>query len=119
MPIRGIGIDIEEVGRFRKAPAALLRRIFTPREIEECRGRPESFAARFAAKEAFLKALGTGYSRGIGWRDLEVARTPGRPPTLRAAGKGRALLNRMGARRLHLSLTHSARAAAAVVILES
>ena len=83
----GVGTDLIEIARIAQSVdrfgERFLHRVFTPREIEYCQRKKnaaESFAARFAAKEAGAKALGTGISRGVGWLELEVAREPGRPP---------------------------------------
>ena len=124
--ILGTGIDICEVDRMEKALAAphgrrLMDRVFTPAEIayaESKANRSERFAARFAAKEAGMKALGTGWSGGVSWRDLEVANLPSGRPTLRLDGKAAAIAQRMGVQRISLSLTHTAAMAMAVVILE-
>ena len=87
--IVGIGIDIAEVGRIREAieryGERFLRRIYTESEIQYCESkanRVERYAARFAAKEAGMKAIGTGWNHGVRWRDIEVARKPGGRPTL-------------------------------------
>ncbi|MGH9594141.1 MAG: holo-ACP synthase, partial [Bryobacteraceae bacterium] len=87
--IVGLGIDISEVDRMQKAMERhgrrLIERVFTPAEITYCerhRNRAERFAGRFAAKEAGMKALGTGWRRGIRWVDLEVVRLPSGQPTL-------------------------------------
>ena len=124
--ILGIGIDLVEVSRVaalvERHGGRALRRIFTPAEAAYCgaAGRPaESFAARFAAKEAFLKALGTGWAQGIGWTDVEVVSQESGAPTLRVAGEARRRLEAMGATRTHLSLTHTGTTAGAFVILES
>src|ERR1700694_3092801 len=94
--IVGTGIDIAEVPRIRKAierfHGRFLQRIFTAGEMRYCdskANRVERYAARFAAKEAAMKALGTGWSHGVRWRDIEVANTPGGKPTLTLEGAGR------------------------------
>jgi holo-[acyl-carrier protein] synthase len=99
-----------------------LRRVFTPREIEYCRRKKnaaESFAARFAAKEAGAKALGTGISRGVGWLELEVTRAPGERPILDLTGRAADRARSLGVAHISLSLTHSRDLALAVVILEN
>ena len=90
----GVGVDIIEVKRveevIRKRGERFLERVFTPHEIAYCRQRRHpwpSFAARFAAKEAALKALGTGWARGVTWKDVEVFRISGDPPRIRLRGK--------------------------------
>ncbi len=123
--IVGTGLDLVSVARFERF---LLRRgerglsrIFTPAEVEYCRALPApmpSFAARFAAKEAFLKALGTGLS-GLCWTDVEVVRAASGEPSLRLQGTAAAAAARRGARAAHLSLSHTSELAGAVVILES
>jgi holo-[acyl-carrier protein] synthase len=99
-----------------------LHRIFTAEEIAYCQLKKkhaaESFAARFAAKEAGAKALGTGISRGITWKEIEVRRKPGERPTLHFSGRALNRAERMGVTGLSLSLTHSRDHALAVVIAE-
>jgi len=97
-------------------------RVFTEREIrysESKANRYERFAARFAAKEAGMKALGTGWRGGLGWRDLEVTNLPSGRPTLAFHGKAEAIAQRLGVRNVALSLTHTAEQAMAMVILEN
>ena len=99
----------------------ILTRVFTDREIaysERKANRYERYAARFAAKEAGMKALGTGWRGGLGWRDLEVTNLPSGRPTLAFHGKGAELADRLGVRTISLSLTHTAEQAMAMVILE-
>ena len=124
--IVGTGIDIAEVPRIAQALARhgdrFLHRVFTEGEIKYCdskANRVERYAARFAAKEAGMKALGTGWSDGLGWRDLEVENLPSGRPTLRLHGKAAELAEQMGVRNISLSLTHTAQQAMAMVILES
>jgi len=78
----------------------------------------ESFAARFAAKEAGAKALGTGISRGVNWREFEVRRAPGQRPELHLSGRAAEIAQALGIRHLALSLTHSRKEAMAVVVAE-
>jgi len=97
-------------------------RVFTEREIryaESKANRYERFAARFAAKEAGMKALGTGWRGGLGWRDLEVTNLPSGRPTLAFHGKAELIAQKLGVRNAALSLTHTAEQAMAMVILES
>ena len=125
--IIAIGTDAIEVERIRRAVdhaqwgERFRQRVFTGGEIAYCLERAryaESFAARFAAKEAVMKALGTGYGRGVWWRDIEVVRTSGRPTiVLHGGAKDRSAA--IGATRWHLSLTHTASQALAHVIAES
>ena len=122
--IVGVGIDHVDAGRI----AGLLerfgergeRRLFTEGELERCRDRPrpaECLAARFAAKEAFVKALGTGF-RGMAWTDIEVRGREGDPPRLALHGGARAAFEGRGGTRTHVSLTHEAGSATAVVVIE-
>lgn len=124
--IVGTGIDIAEVPRIREAierhGQRFLHRIFTEGEIQYCESkanRVERYAARFAAKEAGMKAIGTGWNHGVRWRDFEVARKPGGRPTLLLHGKAAEFAARLGAVNIALSLTHTAEQALAQVILEN
>ena len=122
----GLGTDLIETARIerslRRYGEAFLRRVYTPGEISYCQRKQktaaESFAARFAAKEAGAKALGTGISRGVSWREFEVVRLPGQRPELRLSGRAAAIAQELGIQRLSLSLTHSRELALAVVIAE-
>lgn len=96
------------------------RKLFTTGEIEYCRRsqRPyESFAARFAAKEAFFKALGTGWRSGVSWKEVEVVREEG-PPFIRLHGESAETASGMGLLRSHLTLSHTDTMACAFVVLE-
>jgi holo-[acyl-carrier protein] synthase len=124
--IVGTGIDIAEVPRVAEAITRFgdrfLRRIYTEEERKYCdskANRVERYAARFAAKEAAMKALGTGWSRGIRWRDIEVYREPGRRPTIRFHGRAAEFATRTGVKNIALSLSHTIEQAIASVILES
>jgi holo-[acyl-carrier protein] synthase len=124
--ILGTGVDIAEVPRIRESierfGERFLRRIYTEGEIQYCEARAtrfESYAARFAAKEAGMKALGTGWSRGVRWRDIEVVRPKGQRPTIRFHGQAAAIANKLGTKNIALSLTHTSAEALAHVILES
>ena len=123
--ILGTGIDLAEVPRIAAAidrfGDRFLRRIFTPDEIRYCdskANRVERYAARFAAKEAGLKAIGTGWRRGVSWTDVEVRREPGGRPTLLFHGKAAEFAAKLGVKRVALSLTHTKDHAMAQVILE-
>lgn len=123
--IVGTGIDIAEVPRIREAierhGERFLKRIFTEGEIQYCESkanRVERYAARFAAKEAGMKAIGTGWNHGVRWRDIEVVRKPGGRPTLLLHGKAAEFAANLGATNIALSLTHTAEQAFAQVILE-
>jgi holo-[acyl-carrier protein] synthase len=124
--IVGTGVDIAEVPRIRSSIERFgdrfLRRIFTAGEIAYCEAKAtrfESYAARFAAKEAGMKALGTGWSRGVRWRDIEVVRPKGQRPTIRFYGEAATIASNLGAKNIALSITHTAGQALAHVILES
>jgi len=124
--IVGTGIDITEVPRIAAAieryGERFLQRVYTQREIDYCRSKKnavERFAARFAAKEAAMKAIGTGLRRGVTWHDVEVGREPGGRPTILFTGKAAEFAAALGAKRVALSLTHTAETAMAQVILEA
>ena len=124
--IVGTGIDLAEVPRIRQSIERFgdrfLERVFTAGEISYCdskANRMERYAARFAAKEAAMKALGTGWSRGVRWRDCEVTRLPGGRPTISFHGKAAAFAAKLGVKHAALSLSHTAEQAIAQVILES
>lgn len=121
--IVGLGMDLIEIARMRAFHARWgepgLQRIFSPAELTYCLGQADpapSLAARFAAKEAFFKAVGVGWGRGGDWRDVEVARGAHGAPQLRWSG--RAARAAQGVRTAHLTLTHARSTAGAVVILE-
>ncbi len=123
--IVGLGTDLVEVARIRHSLVRygdrFLERVFTPAERLYCAGKryPEqSLAARFAAKEAGAKALGTGISRGVGWGDIEVLRKSGQAPRLLLHGRAGELGRTLGVSRTSLSIAHTDRYATAVVILE-
>lgn len=124
--ILGVGLDLVDVERIRalreRRGERFLRRVFTDAEAQAClaRGDPaRSLAARFAAKEAGMKALGTGWGSGVGWLDLEVVGEPGAAPRLVLRGRAAQLADARGVGAVHLSLTHDAGVAGAVVLLES
>jgi holo-[acyl-carrier protein] synthase len=125
VPIVGHGIDLVETERIARMladhPERFLERCFTPREVEDSEGvrRFEHLAARFAAKEAALKAIGTGWARGIGWTDVETVRHESGRPELRVHGKAAEIAAELGVTRWHVSLTHTAAFAAASVIAEA
>jgi holo-[acyl-carrier protein] synthase len=123
--VLGLGTDLIETKRLQESidrfGTRFLERIFTAGEIEYCQRKKnsaESFAARFAAKEAGAKALGTGISRGVSWKEFEVRREPSGRPTLHVSGRAGELAEAMGVRRMQLSLTHSREFAMAVVVAE-
>jgi len=127
--IAGTGIDTIEIERVKRAiehPRIGQRfraRVFTAGEIAYCesrrRAKYQSYAARFAAKEATMKALGTGWNRTVGWNEIEVRRERGGAPQLALSGKVAEFAHQLGVKRLHLSLTHSRAEATALVIAES
>jgi holo-[acyl-carrier protein] synthase len=124
--IISIGIDIIEVRRVREVMARTPRfceRVFTQRERDYCDSRgvvaAQHYAARFAAKEAMLKALGTGWSGGIAWQDVEITPQESGAPVLQFYGRVRELYEQSGARRAHLSISHTTEHAIAQVILEN
>lgn len=123
--IVGTGVDITEVPRIKAAVERFgqrfLSRVFTAEEARYCLSKPnaaERLAARFAAKEAGMKAIGTGLRHGITWQDIEVVRLPGQRPNLKFSGKAKEFADRLGCKRVHLSLSHTAEQAIAYVILE-
>jgi holo-[acyl-carrier protein] synthase len=123
--IVGLGVDLTEVDRIEAAierrGRPFLDRLFTPSEIAYCethRHRAERFAGRFAAKEAAMKALGTGWSRGVRWVDIEVVREPGGKPTLKLSGAACAIANGLGVKNMALTITHTGNTALALVIFE-
>jgi len=128
MGILGTGIDMIEVERVERAltrPRTGERfrdRVYTEREVAYCesRGQPryQSYAARFAAKEAAMKAMGTGWNRNVGWSEIEVVRERGKAPTIALHGKSAAFAGRKNIARFHLSLTHTAAQAIAHAIAE-
>ena len=113
------GVDIIEIPRIARTldqyGQRFLRRIFTQAEIEYCRGRPPNLAGRFAAKEATMKALGTGV-RGVSWKDIEVARAPSGAPSILLHGRAKARAQRLGVREISLSISHSREYAVAFVV---
>ena len=123
--IVGTGVDLAEVARIRASVerygARFVERVFTAQEIayvERKANKYERFAARFAAKEAGMKALGTGWSRGVTWKDLEVANLPSGRPTLALHGVAADLAAQLGVKAVQLSLTHTSETALAWVVLE-
>jgi holo-[acyl-carrier protein] synthase len=124
--VMGLGTDLIEIARIQQSLDRFGRRfmekVFTEGEIAYCQRKKhaaESFASRFAAKEAAAKALGTGISRGITWKEIEVRREVGERPTLHLSGRAAERAAAMGISNLQLSLTHSRDVAMAVVIAEN
>ena len=123
--IVGTGVDITEVPRIQRVwerfGERFLKRVFTPAEVRYCtskRNMAERLAARFAAKEAGMKAIGTGLRRGVRWQNVEVVRQPGGRPSLHFSGRAAEIAAALGCRRTHLSLSHTPEQAIAFVILE-
>jgi len=124
--IVGIGIDLAEVDRIREAierhGQRFIQRIYTEKEIayvERKANKFERYAARFAAKEAGMKAVGTGWKRGVRWRDFEVTNLPSGRPTLQLHGEAAKFAENLGVRNIALSITHTAAQGMAIVILET
>jgi holo-[acyl-carrier protein] synthase len=121
--IAGIGVDIVEIARIRalieRHGERFLKRVFSPAEVRHCSRRIDpatGLAARFAAKEAFVKALGTGMTKGMRFKDIQVT-GEGRPQ-LKLTGKAREIAESMGIRGVHVSLSHERTHAVAMVIVE-
>ena len=125
MAVIGIGVDLTRIERFQefldKDNLAVIRRIFTEEEQEYSLGKRHAashLAVRFAAKEAFLKALGTGLRMGIRWQDICVIRDELGCPSLQLSGRAAELLAERGGRRTHLSYSHDGHYGVATVVLE-
>ena len=123
--ILGTGVDLAEVHRIRASierfGEKFVQRVYTPGEfayVERKANRYERYAARFAAKEAGMKAIGTGWRSGVTWQDFEVANLPGGRPTLKLKGRAAEIARALGVRSISLSLTHTAELGMAHVILE-
>jgi holo-[acyl-carrier protein] synthase len=123
--IVGLGVDIAEVERVKAAierhGEVFLRRVYTAGEREYCerfKNKFERYAGRFAAKEAAMKALGTGWARGVRWVDVEVVRQKGGRPTMALAGEAGKVAERLGVKNIALSITHTETQALAQVIFE-
>ena len=116
------GVDLIEIGRIAAVrnnyPVRFLRKVFTDGEQRYARNRAPQLASRFAAKEAVMKALGTGV-RGIPWKSIEVTRRRGGPPEITLHGRARERAEKMGVKRIALSLTHSREFAVASVVMEA
>lgn len=123
--IIGIGTDLAEVHRIRESIGRFgdrfLNRIYSQAERRYCESKANSyerFAARFAAKEAGMKAIGTGWRRGVTWLDFEVVNESSGRPTLKLSGKAKEIAENLGVRRISISLTHTADNSFAIVVLE-
>jgi holo-[acyl-carrier protein] synthase len=124
--IVGLGLDIAEIDRIEAAikrhGAPFLERIYTAGEVAYCekhKNKYERYAARFAAKEAAMKALGTGWSNGVRWRDIEVVRAASGKPSLKLEGKAGEVATKLGVKHIALTITHSGNLALAEVIFEN
>ena len=124
--IVGLGLDIAEIDRIEAAitrhGAPILERLYTPAEVAYCeshRNKFERYAGRFAAKEAAMKALGTGWRRGVRWRDIEVIRERSGKPSLALKGVAKRIAEGLGAKNISLTITHSGNLALAEVIFEN
>ncbi len=124
--IVGTGVDIVETGRIRQAlerhGLRFAKRLYTPDEISYCekfKNKAERYAARFAAKEAALKALGTGWSGGVRWLDVEVTHRPSGKPELVLSGRAGQLARQLGVTRAEVSISHADQYVVAQVIFES
>lgn len=124
--IVGMGIDLEEVERVQgvieRQGERFLKRIYTDSErayCEQFKDKYERYAGRFAVKEAAMKALGTGWSRGVRWVDIEVVRFRGRRPTLTLKGEARKIADQLGVKNIAISITHTPKQAWAQVIFET
>jgi holo-[acyl-carrier protein] synthase len=123
--IVGMGTDLAEVDRIQRSVdrygERFLTRVYTAREVEYSmrkRNYAERLAGRFAAKEAGMKAIGTGWRMGVTWKDFEVVNQPSGRPTLLLTGVAAAIAENLGVRAISLSLTHTSNVALAVVVLE-
>ena len=124
--IVGLGLDIAEIDRIEAAilrhGTPILERLYTPSEVAYCesyRNKFERYAGRFAAKEAMMKALGTGWRRGVRWRDIEVIREPSGKPSLGLKGAAKRIADELRVKNISLTITHSGNLALAEVILEN
>jgi holo-[acyl-carrier protein] synthase len=124
--IAGTGVDIAETSRidqvFERHGERFAKRVYTPQEIAYCekfKNKAERYAARFAAKEAAFKALGTGWGNGVHWLDVEVTHLPSGKPELVLTGRALEVARQLGVTRASVSISHSDRYVVAHVILES
>jgi len=121
--IIGVGTDITECLRIARMierhGELFIERVYTPEEVKYCRDRKQAtqhFTGRWAAKEAVLKALGTGWRRGISWRDIEIRNTPGGQPVVAVRGGLREVVEQLGVAEIHVSISHCRTHAVAVAI---
>lgn len=126
MAIVGLGLDLAQISRFTAAHGRrgerMLARLFTDGERAYCERKKEkmaSYTGRFAVKEAVMKVLGTGWARGVRWRDIEIVRKQGSAPELVLHGVAAQIAAKKGIARIHVTITHDAGIAAAVAVAES
>ena len=126
MAVVGLGLDLAQIARVQnfieRRGQRALDRIFTPGEQAYCEERASrfaSYAGRFAVKEAVMKVLGTGWTHGVRWVDIEVVRPPGQAPTVALHGESARIAEARGIRTVHVTITHDAGLAAAVAVAES
>jgi holo-[acyl-carrier protein] synthase len=125
--IVALGLDLTRIERLEETVARrgdrFLERVFTPAERAYCEARARRrfthYAGRFAVKEAVMKALGTGWAKGVRWQDIEIVRAPGAAPELALHGRSAAIAAERGIARFHITITHDAGIAAAVAVAES
>ena len=122
--IAGVGVDLVDIARIEKIYSRygekFASRVLSPRELLESEGKPLSYlAGRFAAREACVKALGVGFRGGIDCQSMEILNDPGGKPAIKLLAKAREAAERLGAKRVHLSISHERNFAVAMVILES
>lgn len=124
--ITGTGIDLIETARIRQTLSKFgdrfFQRVFTPGEVSYCKSMKfpdRHFAARFAAKEAVSKCLGTGIGEKLGWKDIEIRHDPAGKPLIELHGKGIDLMQRLKVREVHISLSHTENYGCAVAVAES
>ena len=123
--IHGTGVDIIKISRIKhsiqKYSGKFEERVFTAKEIDYCRSKADPskhFAARFAAKEAVLKSLGTGMAQGITWKDMEILNRESGQPVLNLTGRGRHIFDALNLKDIHISITHDKSYALAQAIAE-
>jgi holo-[acyl-carrier protein] synthase len=123
--IVGNGVDIVDISRFQRfideGNSRILQRIFTDGEIDYCSSRKRSaqhFALRFAAKEAYVKACGTGLRQGLSWRDMEIVNDDVGKPTMRVSGAALKLQHELGVKNIFVSMSHDGAYGVAMVVLE-
>ena len=122
--ILGIGVDIAEIARIKRLldRKGFAEKVFTPSELASCAklGSPEvRLAGRVAAKEAVMKAIGTGWARGVSWQDITIANDESGKPVVELSGRARLCADRIGAARVHVSISHSGGYAVAQAVAEN